>query len=197
MEFFSPAWWSALAAIVLIDLVLAGDNAILIALAARRLPKDLQRRAIAWGTVGAIVVRSLMTLVAVWLLKVPGLMLVGGIALFWIAWKLARGDATEGDDGHASPSTFWAALRTIVVADAAMGIENVIGVAGAAHGAFDLVVIGLAVSIPIVVVGSALVLRLLQRFPWIVHVGAAVIAFTGVQMIADDPLVHDAMLRAW
>jgi YjbE family integral membrane protein len=196
MEFLSPAWWSALAAIVLIDLVLAGDNAIVIALAARQLPAHLQRRAIVWGTVGAIVVRSLMTLVAVWLLKVPGLMAIGGVLLFWIAWKLARGGDGEGGP-HAVAATFAAALRTIIVADALMGIDNVLGVAGAAHGAFDLVVIGLLVSVPIVVFGSALVLRLLHRFPWIVHVGAAVLAFTGLQMIADDPLVHAAMLRAW
>ena len=197
MEFLSPAWWSALAAIVLIDLVLAGDNAILIALAARRLPPHAQRLAILWGALGAIAVRSLMTLAAVWLLKIPGLMAVGGVALFWIAWKLTRGDAAEDDDEGGSPATFWSAIRTIVIADALMGIDNVIGVAGAAHGAFDLVVIGLAVSVPIVVFGSTMVLKLAQRFPWIVHVGAAVLAFTGLQMIADDPLVHGAMLRAW
>jgi YjbE family integral membrane protein len=189
MEFLSPAWWSALAAIVLIDLVLAGDNAIVIALAARRLPASLRRRAIVWGTVGAVVVRSLLTLAAVWLLKIPGLMLAGGLALFWIAWKLARGEE-GGDEPHAEASTFWGSMRTIVVADALMGIDNVLGVAGAAHGAFDLVVIGLALSVPIVVFGSALVLRLLQRFPWIVWAGAAVLAFTALQMILGDPLVQ-------
>jgi YjbE family integral membrane protein len=189
MEFLSPAWWSALAAIVLIDLVLAGDNAIVIALAARRLPARLRRRAIVWGTVGAVVVRSLLTLAAVWLLNVPGLMLAGGLALLWIAWKLARGDE-GGDEPHPDASTFWAAMRTIVVADALMGIDNVLGVAGAAHGNFSLVVIGLALSVPIVVLGSALVLRLLQRLPWIVWAGAVVLAFTALQMIAGDPLVQ-------
>jgi YjbE family integral membrane protein len=189
MEFLSPTWWSALAAIVLIDLVLAGDNAIVIALAARRLPARLRRRAIVWGTVGAVVVRSLLTLAAVWLLNVPGLMLAGGLALLWIAWKLARGDE-GGDEPHPDASTFWAAMRTIVVADALMGIDNVLGVAGAAHGNFSLVVIGLALSVPIVVLGSALVLRLLQRLPWIVWAGAVVLAFTALQMIAGDPLVQ-------
>jgi YjbE family integral membrane protein len=188
MEFLSAAWWSALAAIILIDLVLAGDNAILIALAAHRLPAHLQRKAVVWGTVGAIVVRSLMTLAAVWLLKVPGLMLVGGIALLWIAYRLAAGSDTD-ESGHAMPTTFWGAMKTIVVADALMGIDNVLGVAGAAHGAFDLVVIGLLVSVPIVVFGSGLVLRLMRRLPWIVYVGAVVLALTALQMIAGDPLV--------
>jgi YjbE family integral membrane protein len=189
MEFLSTAWWSALAAIVLIDLVLAGDNAIVIALAARRLPAQLRRRAIVWGSVGAIVVRSLMTFAAMALLRIPGLMLAGGLALLWIAWRLARGE-DNGNETHDAATTFWGAIRTIVVADALMGIENVIGVAGAAHGAFDLVVIGLAVSVPIVVFGSALVLRLLQRLPWLVWVGAAVLALTALQMIAGDPLVQ-------
>jgi len=189
MEFLSAAWWSALAAIILIDLVLAGDNAILIALAAHRLPLQLQRKAIVWGTVGAIVVRSLMTLVAVWLLKIPGLMLVGGVALLWIAFRLAMQGASEDEAGHAPATTFWGAMKTIIVADALMGIDNVLGVAGAAHGAFDLVVIGLLVSVPIVVFGSGLVLRLMRRLPWIVYVGAAVLALTALQMIADDPLV--------
>jgi YjbE family integral membrane protein len=189
MEFFSAAWWSALAAIVLIDLVLAGDNAIVIALAARRVPAHLQKQTIVWGTIVAIVVRSLMTLAAVWLLKIPGLSAAGGIALFWIAWKLTRGEEGD-DDAHEGPATFWAAMRTIVVADALMGIDNVLGVAGAAHGDFALVVIGLLVSVPIVVFGSTLMLRLVQRMPWIIHLGAAVLAFTALQMIAGDPLVH-------
>ena len=188
MEFFSPAWWSALASIVLIDLVLAGDNAILIALAARNLPADLQRRAIAWGTVGAIAVRAVMTVGVVWLLKVPGLMGVGGIALLWIAYRLL---ATQGEEAanDAPAATLAGAMRTIIVADALMGIDNVLGVAGAAHGAFDLVLIGLVVSVPIVVLGSTAVLRLVERFPVIFKVGAAVLAFTAVGMIVDEPLV--------
>src|SRR5262245_42783782 len=138
MELFSTSWFSALAAIVLIDLVLAGDNAIVIALAARKLPPHLQRRAIVWGTVGAIVVRSTMTLAVVWLLRVPGLMLVGGLGLLWIAYKLLA-PASHHDEGqpHATANTFWGAMKTIVIADALMGIDNVLGVAGAAHGSFD------------------------------------------------------------
>jgi YjbE family integral membrane protein len=128
MEFLSAPWWSALLAIVLIDLVLAGDNAIVIALAARNLPPALKNKAILWGTVGAIVVRSIMTLGVVWLLKVPGLMLVGGLGLLWIAYQLLA-DQDSGEHDGPSASTFWGAMKTSVVADALMGIDNVLGVA--------------------------------------------------------------------
>lgn len=193
MEFLSAPWWSALAAIIVIDLVLAGDNAIVIALAARKLPPQLQRKAIVWGTAGAIGVRILMTMAVVWLLTIPGLMLAGGLGLLWIAWTLVTGhDGHDSDASQPTAGTFWAAMRTIVVADALMGIDNVLGVAGAAHGALDLVVIGLLISVPIVVFGSALVLRLVQRFPVIIQLGAAVLAFTAATMVMDEPL-----LAAW
>jgi YjbE family integral membrane protein len=188
MELFSIPWWSALLAIVLIDLVLAGDNAIVIALAARNLPPEHQNRAIIWGTVGAIVVRSVMTVGVVWLLQIPGLMLVGGLGLLWIAFKLIS-DTSEGEHQGAAATTFWGAMKTIVVADALMGIDNVLGVAGAAQGAFDLVVIGLLISIPIVVLGSKLVLRLVEKWPVIIHIGAAVLAFTAAQMIIHEKLL--------
>ncbi len=189
MEFLSPAWWSALMAIILIDLVLAGDNAIVIALAARNLPKHLQKKAIVWGTVGAIAVRTLMTLVVVWLLKIPGLMLVGGLGLLWIAYKLIADQG--GDDGDHGPgaTTFMGAMKTIVVADALMGIDNVLGVAGAAHGAMDLVVLGLLISVPIVVFGSTMVLKLVDRFPAIIYIGAAVLAWTAASMITNEPVL--------
>jgi YjbE family integral membrane protein len=192
MEMFSMPWWSALAAIILIDLVLAGDNAIVIALAARNLPSHLQRKAILWGTVGAIVVRSAMTLGVVWLLKIPGLMLVGGLGLLWIAYKLLTD--TDGD-GHeeAGATTFWGAMKTIVIADALMGIDNVLGVAGASKGAFDLVVLGLLISIPIVIFGSTLVLKLVERFPIIIQLGAAVLAYTAAHMVTNEALL-DAYL---
>ena len=188
MELFTAPWWSALLAIILIDLVLAGDNAIVIALAARNLPPQLQKKAIVWGAAGAIVVRSLMTVGVVWLLKIPGLMLVGGLGLLWVAYKLL---ADQDDKGHDSPAatTFWGAMKTIVVADALMGIDNVLGVAGAAHGAFDLVIIGLLVSVPIVVFGSTMVLRLVERFPIIIKIGAAVLAFTAAKMIVGEQLL--------
>lgn len=190
MEILSTTWWSALAAIILIDLVLAGDNAIVIALAARNLPQRLQKKAIVWGTVGAIVVRAAMTIGVVWLLRIPGLMLVGGLGLVWIAYKLiASPDDHEAQGPMAA--TFWGAMRTIVVADALMGIDNVLGVAGAAHGDFLLVVVGLLVSVPIVVFGSSVVLRLVQRFPLIIDAGAAVLAFTAARMIVHEPLLDD------
>ena len=190
MEFLSAPWWSALLAIILIDLVLAGDNAIVIALAARKLPPQLQRKAIVWGTVGAIVVRSAMTVGVVWLLKIPGLMLVGGLGLLWIAYKLLADQGHDDGEEHAAgASTFWGAMRTIVIADALMGIDNVLGVAGAAHGAFDLVVIGLVISVPIVVFGSTLVLKMVERFPVIIQLGAAVLAFTAAKMIVNEGLL--------
>jgi YjbE family integral membrane protein len=188
MEFLSAAWWSALLAIILIDLVLAGDNAIVIALASRNLPPHLRNKAIIWGTVGAIGVRSLMTIGVVWLLKIPGLMGLGGAALLWIAYRLVAEDG--GEDEHSpAATTFWAAMKTIVVADALMGIDNVLGVAGAAHGAFDLVVLGLLISVPIVVFGSKVVLKLVERFPVIIQLGAAVLAFTAAKMIVSEPLL--------
>jgi YjbE family integral membrane protein len=188
MEIFSAPWWSALLSIVLIDLVLAGDNAIVIALAARNLPASLKRRAILWGTVGAIGVRALMTVGEVWLLKVPGLMAVGGLCLLWIAWQLLA-DSGDKEHGGTPASTFMGAMRTIIVADALMGIDNVLGVAGAAHGAFDLVIIGLLVSVPIVVYGSTMVLRLVERYPVIIRIGAAVLAYTAIRMVLSEPLL--------
>src|ERR1700712_2102070 len=188
MELFSTAWLSALLAIVLIDLVLAGDNAIVIALAARKLPPHLQTKAIVWGTVGAIVVRSVMTVGVVWLLKIPGLMLIGGLGLVWIAYKLLTPDESgAGHDGTAT--TFWGAMKTIVIADALMGVDNVLGVAGASHGSFGLVVIGLLISVPIVVAGSTLVLKPVGRFPIIIYIGSGVLAFPAAKMIVSEPLL--------
>lgn len=190
MEPFSAPWLSALLAIVLIDLVLAGDNAIVIALAARQLPARLQRRAIVWGAVGAIAVRSVMTIGVVWLLKIPGLMLIGGLGLVWIAYKLLT--PQSGEAGHdVKATTFWAAMRTIVIADALMGVDNVLGVAGAASGNFDLVVIGLLISVPIVVFGSTFVLKLVERFAIIIYIGAGVLAYTAAHMIVGEPLLDD------
>ena len=155
MDFLSPAFFSSLAAIVVIDLALAGDNAIVIALAARELPAAQRRKAIAWGTVGAVLVRCAMTLAVVWLLGIPGLMAAGGLVLRWIAYKLGRPSRGAEDGPAVAPAnSFWSAMRTIVVADAAMGLDNVLAVAGASHGSFLLVVIGLAISIPVVVWGS-------------------------------------------
>ena len=186
-ELWSTAWFSALMSIVLIDLVLAGDNAIVIGLAARNVPTHLQRRVVLWGTAGAIIVRALLTGVVVWLLKIPGFMLVGGLALVYIGWKLTR----EEDKGHAieAKASFRAAVQTIVVADAVMGVDNVLAVGGAAHGSWLLVIIGLVISIPIVVWGSSLVLKWVERYPVIIWVGAGVLGWTAAKMIASEPLL--------
>ena len=189
MELFSTEFFSALAAIVVIDLVLAGDNAIVIALAARSLPEHLRKRAILWGTFGAIAVRTAMTLVVVWLLKIPGLLALGGVLLVWIAYKLLVDSG--GDEVHEGVATasFWGAMKTIVIADALMGLDNVLAVAGAAHGSFLLVVIGLLISIPIVIWGSQLVLKLVERYPAIVYIGSGVLALTAVKMVVAEPLL--------
>ena len=184
----TPEFWSALAAIIIIDLILAGDNAIVIALAARNLPANLQKRAIMWGTVGAVVVRASLTIGVLWLLGIPGLMAAGGLMLVWIAYKLLTDDSDGPSDHHVKPAmTFWAAMRTIVIADAVMGLDNVLAVAGAAHGSMLLVVLGLLISIPIVVWGSTLILGWMQRFPNLLYVGGAVLAWTAAKMIISEP----------
>ena len=192
MDIFSLEFFTALGAIILIDLVLAGDNALVIALAARKLPPALQKKAILWGTFGAIFVRALMTVGVVWLLKIPGLLLVGGLLLVWIAIKLL--DPTGQGEEHAGGSgatSFIGAMKTIVIADAVMGVDNVLGVAGAAEGSFLLVILGLLISIPIVVWCSGLVLRLVARFPVIIYAGAAVLALTAAKMILSEPLIKN------
>jgi YjbE family integral membrane protein len=191
MEFFSPEFLSALAAIVIIDLALAGDNAIVIALAARNLPAHLAHKAILWGTFGAIAVRCVMTLAVVWLLGIPGLMAAGGVILVWIAYKLAKPSEGNEDHGIVPAATFWGAMQTIVIADAAMGLDNVLAVAGAANGSFALVVFGLVISIPIVIWGSTLILKWVERYPWIVSVGVAVLAWTAAKMIVSEPYFAD------
>ena len=188
----SPEFWSALGAIIVIDLVLAGDNAIVIALAARNLPKTLQRRAVVWGTAGAVIVRASLTVAVLWLLEIPGLMLAGGLLLTWIAYRLLAGDDSNGRDHDVAPArSFWAAMRTIVIADAVMGLDNVLAVAGAAHGSVLLVVAGLVISIPIVVWGSTIILHWLERFPSLLYIGGAVLAWTAAKMIVDEPLYQD------
>jgi YjbE family integral membrane protein len=193
MEVFSAEFLSALAAIVVIDLVLAGDNAIVIALAARGLPTDLRKPAIVWGTVGAIVVRTAMTLVVVWLLRIPGLLAAGGALLVWIAYKLVIDNDSEDAHKLRGGTTFWGAMKTIVIADALMGLDNVLAVAGAAQGSFVLVVAGLLISIPIVIWGSQLILKFVERYPVIVYVGAGVLAWTAVKMVTSEPLLHDVL----
>jgi YjbE family integral membrane protein len=184
MDLFSVDFWSALATIIFIDLILAGDNAIVIGLAARNLPKEQQRRAVIWGTVGAVGIRVIATLLVVQLLAVPWLNLLGGLLLIWIAYKLlVQEDAHENIQAG---NTLWQSIRTIIIADAAMGIDNVIAVAGAAHGDTLLVIIGLLISVPVVVWGSTLFIKLINRFEWIVYIGSGVLAYTAAKMITHE-----------
>lgn len=187
MEFFSAEFFSALLSIIIIDLVLAGDNAIVIGLAARNLPKEQQKKAIIFGTIGAIIIRIAATLAVVWLLKIPGLLIGGGVVLIWIAYKLLTED--KGHDVKAG-SNLWSAIKTIIIADAAMGLDNVLAIAGAAHGNFPIVVIGLLISVPIVVWGSTIILKWMERFPIIITIGAGVLAWTAAKMIVEEPFVH-------
>jgi len=193
LEIFSMAFLSALMAIVLIDLVLAGDNALIIGLVARNLPKDQQKKVIFWGTFGAIAIRGAMAVVVVYLLAIPGFLLVGGLALIWIARKLLM--PVDGHDGHESSLTskpvgsLWAAVRTVIIADAVMGVDNVIAIGGAAQGSLFLLILGLAISVPIIVWGSHLVIKLVDRFPAVMLLGGAVLAWTAYAMIIREPFL--------
>nr|WP_276521837.1 TerC family protein [Geobacillus stearothermophilus] len=175
--------------IIIIDLVLAGDNAIVIGLAARNLPKHQQKKAIIWGTAGAVVVRALATIFVVWLLKIPGLLLVGGLLLVWIAYKLLVEE--KGHDDIEAGGSLWEAMRTIIIADALMGLDNVLAVAGAAHGSFLLVILGLLISVPIMVWGSTFILKWIERFPIIITIGAGVLAWTAAKMIVGEPFLKE------
>lgn len=188
MEWLTAGFFTSLLSIILIDLVLAGDNAIVIGMAARNLKKETQKQVIIWGTVGAVVIRAAATMVVVSLLKIPGLLLVGGILLLWIAYKLLT-DKKDHSQIEAKTS-MWAAIRTIIIADAVMGLDNVIAVAGAAHGDFLLVIIGLLVSVPIVVWGSTLFIKWMEKFPWIIYIGAGVLALTAGKMITGETFLH-------
>jgi YjbE family integral membrane protein len=188
MEIMSMQFLSALLAIIVIDLVLAGDNAIVIGLAARKLPPALQKKAVFWGAIGAVAVRSILTVGVVWLLKIPGFLLVGGFALLWIAYLMEQED-NDDHESVAPATTFRAAIQTIIIADTIMGVDNVLAVAGAAHGSFLLVIMGLLISIPIVMFGSTLILKWIQRFPWLIYLGAGVLAWTAAKMITSEAML--------
>jgi YjbE family integral membrane protein len=194
MELFSSEFFMALLSIIVIDLVLAGDNAILIGLAARNLPKKQQKKAIIWGTIGAIGIRIVATLAVVWLLNIPGLLLVGGLLLIWIAYKLLVDD--KNHDVEAGQS-FWAAIRTIIIADALMGLDNVLAIAGASHGNFLLVVLGLLISVPIVVGGSTIILKWIDRYPVIITIGAGILSWTASKMIVGEPFLKEIFDNAF
>jgi YjbE family integral membrane protein len=199
VDIFSVEFWTALLTIIFIDLVLAGDNAIVIGLAARNLPKQQQKAAVLWGTAGAVAIRIIATILVVYLLEIPWLLLAGGILLLWIAYKLLVQE--EGGHDIKAGNTLWQSVQTIIIADAAMGLDNVIAVAGAAEGHTGLVIIGLLISVPIVVWGSTLFIKLINRFPWIVYLGSGVLAYTAAKMVTHEPklesLFKDNGVLSW
>lgn len=190
----SAEFFVALGGIILADLVLAGDNAVVIALASRNLPKELRRKAVFWGATAAIALRTVLTIGAVFILgqELPFLMLAGGCALLWIAWKLAV-EEEDDHEGIDSATTMRGAIQTILIADVVMSIDNVLAVAAFAKDDIWLVVFGLLISIPIIMGGANLLLRIIDRFPVIVWIGAALIAYVGLELIFVDPVVHDAL----
>lgn len=193
MEVFSLEFFIKLLGIVVMDLVLGGDNAIVIGMAARRVPKQMQRNVIVMGTVGAVVIRIAATLAVAWLLGLPGLRLVGGLLLLLIAYNLMVG---KEEHEIKAKDNVWAAVGTIIMADAAMGIDNVLAVAAAAQESFLLVILGLLISIPIVVWGSTLFIKLIDRFAWILYVGAGIIAYTAAHMITKEGFMHNIFINA-
>lgn len=187
MELILASAWAVLA-VILIDIVLAGDNALIIGMVANKLPPHLRRRAIVWGTVGAIGIRFFSVAVLTWLLAIPGLRLVGGLALFYIAWKLTFADNEQQHDHTAD--TFWGAMGTIMMADAVMGIDNALGIAAAAGGNWWVIIFGLLISVPIILFGSTMVNRTLERWPRAIYIGSGVLGVVGAQMIYREPLLR-------
>ena len=190
MEFVQSAdFWIGLVKIVWINIILSGDNAVDIALAARSLPPHQQKQAVFWGSGAAVVLRIVLTVVAAKLLELSFLQIIGGCLLLWIGYQLLGSD--ENDAGEAKTyGSLMAAVRTILLADLVMSLDNVIAVAAAAHGSILLLVLGLAVSIPLVIFGSTLMIKLMERFPVIVLLGAALIGWVGGETIANDTALH-------
>lgn len=180
-------FWVALGQIMLINIVLSGDNAVVIALASRSLPEKQQRQAIFFGSFGAIVLRVVLTFFAVMLLDLPWLKLIGAVLLLWIGIQMLMPESDDTEiDGHAQ---LWAAIKTIIIADFVMSLDNVIGVAAAAKGSLLLLVIGLGLSIPLIVYGSTLILKLMKRFPSIITIGGGVLGWVAGEMAIADPVV--------
>jgi YjbE family integral membrane protein len=194
----NPAFWIAVLQIIAIDILLGGDNAVVIALACRNLPPEHRRKGIFWGVAGAIGLRVVLTIFAVTLLTVPYLKIIGAVLLLWIGIKLVLPEHDEGHEIEASTKLL-GAIKTIIVADAVMSLDNVIAVAAAAKDSYALIVFGLLVSIPIIVYASQLVLKLMGRFPWIVVLGGGLLGWIGMGMAVHDYAVKDwvAANAAW
>ncbi len=186
----TPAFWLALMQIIMINIMLSGDNAVVIALASRSLPPAQQKKAIILGSVGAIVLRVVLTFFAVLLLELPYLKLLGGLALLWIAASML--DEADGEAHLDAHSHLWAAIRVIIIADFIMSLDNVIGVAAAAKGNIVLLILGLGISIPLIIWGSQIVLKLMRRFPVIIGAGAALLGW-----VAGEMLVGDEAVASW
>ncbi len=183
-------FWVGLGQIILINIVLSGDNAVVIALAARSLPPRQQKLAVFWGAGAAVVMRIILTVVAVELLRYPYLKLVGALLLFWIAVKLLLPE-DGGDDDVESSDNLWAAIKTILIADLVMSLDNVIAVAAAAKGSLLLLILGLAISIPLVVFGATLLMKLMERWPIIITIGAGLLGWVAGEMMVTDPAIED------
>ncbi len=185
---------TGLGQIILFDLILSGDNAVVIGVVASRLQGRQRRLAILFGAGGAVVLRIAFASIATLLLQIPIISLVGGLALFWVGWRLL---APHGDDEHhEAATTFWQALRLIILADVVMSLDNVLTIAGAAHGDILLLVIGLALSIPLLFVGSGLIAFATERLPIIIYAGSALIFRIAVVLIIEDPALHDRLIVA-
>ena len=191
MDFATPQFWVAALEIIVINILLSGDNAVVIALACRNLPQRQRRWGIVWGAAGAVVLRIILTFFAVSLLKLPYLNLIGGALLIWIGIKLIAEEEGEAHDVQATDRLV-VAIRTIIVADLVMSLDNVIGVAGAAKGSGVLIVFGLVVSIPLVIVGAQLIMKLIDRFPILIIGGGGLLGYVAGEMMAED-----AAIAAW
>lgn len=192
MEFGSSLFWIALLQIIAIDIVLGGDNAVVIGLACRRLPERQRRLGILWGMIGAVGLRVVLIMFAVTLLTVPYLKIVGAILLFWIGIKLLLPEPEEGGHNIEAGATLGAAIKTIVVADAVMSLDNVIAIAGAAGDSKFLIVFGLLLSVPIIMLGSQLVIKMMDRYPVVIVLGGALLGW-----IAGGMLVSDVVTAEW
>jgi len=201
-QFLTPEFWVAVGQIVMIDILLGGDNAVVIALACRKLPPAQRTKGILWGTAGAIVLRVVLIFFALTLLAIPFLKIAGALLLVWIGVKLLAPDADDSHANIAASDKLLAAIKTIVVADLVMSIDNVIAIAGAAQGAADhhempLVIFGLVISIPIIVWGSQLVIKLMDRFPFIITFGGMLLGWIAGTMLVSDPALAAADRLAW
>ena len=190
MGLTDTAFWVALMQIIGVNIVLSGDNAVVIALAARSLPQKQQKAAIIWGSGGAVVMRIILTVVAVEMLKWPYLKLIGAVLLLWIAVKLLVPE-DEGEGDINTSDNLMAAIKTILIADLVMSLDNVIGVAAAAKDSLLLLILGLGISIPLVVFGSTILLKLMDRFPIIITIGAGLLGWVSGEMAATDPIIKD------